>query len=106
MNRKPVKKGPIVRRVYSDPFEVKKDYPKIDTVYETFLYKDLKKGSMPKYKLIGLNKDKVIKIRDELIEKYNYKSISINSFNTPINASYVYEIVQVLDLETGEISNE
>ena len=93
----------IQKNFFNDPFEIKRKYPPIYHIYETFLYEEIKKGAMPKYKIKGCNKKEVEYYVDDLINAYNLKSAGIiNHWISNIDtASYSPPIC--INIETGEI---
>lgn len=95
--------GAIVRKFYDDGARVIKHREPVYTYYDLFLYETIIRGSMPKYKVRGSNREEVIRVAEQLIENYNlvrindgYRTVtpySVSCYNPPI----------VTNLETGEV---
>ena len=99
--------APITRRVYWDDIDsMKKPNPLFSNsviIYEMYLYKRMFADKcIPKYKIIGYDKEGVIELSNKLQE--NEDVFSINDPSThPTCWNPMYETPTAIDIETGEI---
>ena len=95
--------APIVRNVYIDPFEQKKESIPSFYLWEVFLYEDFTKGQKPIYKIICNDKYKLIQKRDEILERFNVVSLCPVCRNHDKEDIAPFDEPIVTDLITGEI---
>ena len=97
--------APITRKVYWDDIDTMK-IPKLTIdpiwVYELYLYQKKNDKSIPKYKVIGYDKEGVVELSDKL--KSNEGVFSIKEITSHLTCENpMYEIPTAIDIETGEI---
>lgn len=96
--------SPIMKNVYIDPFEQKKESVPSKYFWEVFLYRKVAKNEKPLYKIICLDKDKLLEKEAEIKERFGVVSVGNptcrNDFEEIIK---IYEEPVVTDLTTGEL---
>lgn len=96
---------PITRRVYWDDIDTMKvSKLPMDSVgiYVLYLYQKRDGKSIPKYKILGYDKNGVIELGNKFIENEDVYTINnVTSYLTCPNS--MYEIPTAIDIETGEI---
>ena len=95
--------APIVRNVYIDPFEQKKESIPSYYLWEVFLYEHIIKGNKPVFKIICSDRDKLMQKRDEIIERFNVVSLYPVCRNHDKEDIAPFDEPIVTDLITGEI---
>lgn len=97
------KYGAIIRTYFDD--EVK-DYKlngsDPNMTYELFLYEDTHKGSLPKYKITGVDKSSVLTYASDIISRMNVKKINDGKHYFTNDDTSMYDTPICIDLETGE----
>lgn len=97
---------PITRRVYWDDIDtMKKPNPLFSNsviIYELFLYKKKDGKSIPKYKIVGYNKEGVVELSNKFKDSEDVFSIKEPSTH-PTCWNPMYETPTAIDIETGEI---
>ena len=97
------KYGAIVRTYFDD--EVK-DYklhgPEPNLIYELFLYEEIKKGSMPKYKITGSDKSSVLTYAVDIMNRMHVKKVNDGKHYFTTDDTSMYNSPICVDIETGE----
>ena len=95
--------GAIQKNFFNDPFEIKKKNPPAYHLYEIFLYEDIHKGAMPKYRIRGCKRKAVEYYADDIMAKENLKSLNrIQHWMIATNTS-IYDPPICINEQTGEV---
>lgn len=95
--------APIVRNVYIDPFEQKKESIPSHYLWEVVLYKKIALGEKPIYRILCSDRDKLIQKENEIRERFNVVSLYPVCRNHDKEDTVPFDEPIVTDLITGEI---
>lgn len=97
--------SPIQKNFTIDPFSVKKDFIPQIPIYKIFLYENINKGTFPSYQILGADKQSVISVAENLLDKFKlhkYYRIQVEKYINGWEPN-PYVIPIITDLNTGEI---
>ena len=98
--------GPIIRNFYTDNFTPKKESKPIYMTYECYLYKEITKGSFPKYKVLCNDKIKLYEKIDQLEQKYDLRTVTEAVSKVVDELDPIYDTPVIIDPNTGEFIDE